>query len=144
MYVMSCHVMLCCLFFWQEFFVVMCDNVGELLIFRSAGFLGVSGLRELHLPFLLLKGIFLGWFVRGKKKKNNKDKNKKFLVSFFNVKDSEAGGCVRRQWVLLLLPWNGDGWIWVHQELEEEEEDEKRRGEMGFVFGGLMSVGGCG
>jgi hypothetical protein len=32
----------------------------------------------------------------------------------------------------------------VHQELEEEEEDEKRRGEMGFVFGGLMSVGGCG
>ncbi len=32
--------------------------------------------------FSFLKGIFLGWFVRGKKK-NNKDKNKKFLVSFF-------------------------------------------------------------
>ncbi len=33
----------------------------------------------------------------------------------------------------------------MDQELEEEEEDEKRRGEMGFVFGGcLMGVGGCG
>jgi hypothetical protein len=37
----------------------------------------------------------------GERRKNNKEKNKKFLDSFFNVKDSEPGGCVRRQWVLL-------------------------------------------
>jgi hypothetical protein len=54
----------------------------------------------LHLPFLSGKEFSLADSL-GERRITNKDKNKKFLVSFCNVKDSEAGGCVRRQWVLL-------------------------------------------
>ncbi len=81
---MLCCVMLCyVVYFSGKNFLLLCAVMSascDISVRRISRRLRVAWIAP---SFPFLKGIFLGWFVRGKKKKNNKDKNyKKFFVSF--------------------------------------------------------------